>query len=417
MLAIRAAAHYGRGVRRAVAWAGWGVLGLLLLGVIVKTTVADVYRVGSGSMRPTIFGGPDPRTGAVHDEHVLVRFGGARKLQRFDLVVVRRDPELPMVKRVAGLPGESVGLAGGDLWIDGARLPLDAPRPAPIPVFDDEFHAIEEHFNFRQGPAGPWTRAGCEWVLSAEEVAVGSDGGMMLFQKDLLDDYVGVDGARIVGRREANDARLECEVRLERESGILRLRLVEAGDSFEGRIEVGADGRAFAVILRYNSGSLQDPENLRNRIEVLLRKEIAFAPEAWHALAFENLDNHLLFSVDSERLSADYEANASYPAPLPMGHTSVGARVAFGGESCRARFRRLRVLRDLCYIPLGDQAVGEPLVLGPDEYFVLGDNSSDSRDSRTFGPVRAEQIVGRPVMVVWPWGQRRVLQAATPRWP
>jgi signal peptidase I len=33
--------------------------------------------------------------------------------------------------------------------------------------------------------------------------------------------------------------------------------------------------------------------------------------------------------------------------------------------------------------------------LGPDEWFVLGDNLSESTDSRTLGPVRREDIVGR----------------------
>ena len=57
----------------------------------------------------------------------------------------------------------------------------------------------------------------------------------------------------------------------------------------------------------------------------------------------------------------------------------------------------------------------EPLHLGPGEYFVLGDNSSDSRDSRMFGAVRAEQIVGRPVLAVWPWARRRILGGVEPR--
>lgn len=43
-------------------------------------------------------------------------------------------------------------------------------------------------------------------------------------------------------------------------------------------------------------------------------------------------------------------------------------------------------------------------ILDCDEYFVLGDNRSDSRDSRRFGPVSSVQIVGKVVLRYWPLG-------------
>ncbi len=39
---------------------------------------------------------------------------------------------------------------------------------------------------------------------------------------------------------------------------------------------------------------------------------------------------------------------------------------------------------------------------GPEEYFVLGDNPGDSRDSRAFGPVPGERIIGRVWFRIWP---------------
>jgi signal peptidase I len=46
-----------------------------------------------------------------------------------------------------------------------------------------------------------------------------------------------------------------------------------------------------------------------------------------------------------------------------------------------------------------------PLTLGPDEYYVLGDNRLNSLDSRSFGPIPAEQIVGRVALRYWPLSQ------------
>ena len=38
----------------------------------------------------------------------------------------------------------------------------------------------------------------------------------------------------------------------------------------------------------------------------------------------------------------------------------------------------------------------------PNEYFVMGDNRSNSRDSRYFGAIRKNEIVGRVFVRVWP---------------
>jgi len=45
--------------------------------------------------------------------------------------------------------------------------------------------------------------------------------------------------------------------------------------------------------------------------------------------------------------------------------------------------------------------------LGPEEYFVMGDNRGNSKDSRSFGPVARDSILGRAWIIYWPpadWG-------------
>ncbi len=45
--------------------------------------------------------------------------------------------------------------------------------------------------------------------------------------------------------------------------------------------------------------------------------------------------------------------------------------------------------------------------LGPDEYFALGDNRNNSRDSHSFGAFSRTQIIGQAAIIYWPpedWG-------------
>jgi signal peptidase I len=87
----------------------------------------DLSRVASPSMAPTLRDGD-----WVLSDRVTFRL---RSPRRWELVGFRdRELGFPIVKRTVGLPGESIGLRGSEILIDGQVLPVP-PRLSHLRYF------------------------------------------------------------------------------------------------------------------------------------------------------------------------------------------------------------------------------------------------------------------------------------------
>jgi signal peptidase I len=374
----------------------WSLGALAVLVLLVRGFVGDVYHVDSGSMEPTLWGAEGG------GEWVFVRYDRSPP-QRQELVVVQRPGEdTPIVKRVLGLPGERVQVSCGDVLINGQRLRADEPRPAWVPVYDQARRPLEDAFPVAESQRSAWTVAGAAARLDARAVQRDANRGLLFLQDAFGDDYLGPDGALVHGTGQANDARFEAEVEFQDAGSQLRVGLSEQGDQFQALVRPLDGGRCDLALVRRNA---------KDGSVMLASARVDWPAGERRRLAFENRDNVLRLEVAGlAPLVAGYRENAPHPSDQRQEGLSYGWRVWFGGEQGRFEFRGVRVLRDLCYAERGAFGVGTPCELGPDEFFVLGDHSSQSRDSREWGPVHEAELVGRPVAVVWPPARWRRLR-------
>jgi len=97
------------------------------------------------------------------------------------------------------------------------------------------------------------------------------------------------------------------------------------------------------------------------------------------------------------------------PRPLRNDEPSLIKRViGMPGDTVELRNQQVYVNDVLLEEPYinepcsANDCADEVWELGPDEYFVMGDNRNVSRDSRSFGAVPADNIIGEALLRFWP---------------
>ncbi|MDF1837817.1 MAG: signal peptidase I [Planctomycetota bacterium] len=371
---------------RRIRLAVWVSVTALALVFALRMTVGDVYSVVSASMEPVLRKG----------DRVFVRYGSG-ELQRYDLAVFRNSAGQAVVKRLMGLPGDEVLVdQSGDLWINNAR----PDRPDSwIQVFDDRLRRVADHFQHGNQYYDPWTEGPGYWEVNGLAVKAGSSIGLLRHRDGVKNSELRPDGTFREGSTAVGDLRLQLEVWIPEPGGILVLNLTEESDTFQ--VRVGLDrldaGRVFLNHFRGNSGPP-------------VAGSLAPMPQQrWIPVVFENRDNQVRLIIDGKQV-LDYEYVSNTFSPVG----SIGERVSFGATGTNLRFRSIRIDRDVTYTQRGDRSapgqlgwgIGHRLTLSSDEFYLLGDRSEVSEDSRSFGPIHRDKIMGRATHRIWPYDRR-----------
>ena len=102
-------------------------------------------------------------------------------------------------------------------------------------------------------------------------------------------------------------------------------------------------------------------------------------------------------------LAVDGEVWLSHDLPEAKKRAGVERPFQAQADGVQATLRRFRLYRDVHYTQQGTNAVrGKAVRLGADQYFMLGDNSPSSEDSRFWpdaGRVDADCLIGPMISV------------------
>ncbi len=342
--------------------------------------------------------------------------------QRWDVLVFRdpANPEQHYIKRLVGLPGEKVELIAGDVFINDriARKPPEIQRALWFIVFD-QAHLPRATADFPPAPRWrslePPPAAAAGW--SGMDARIIRYDGLddtprrLSFNPntapEYLEDLYGYDrgsGGNFVG-----DVRLVAELTLHDGDGWCRWELVRPPFRFSA--QVGCDGGVELAMT-----PLANPDAQRV-VASLVRPPL---PRDWPlVIEFGHVDYRVYLKLDNRELlstsDADYAPDLAELRSSPR-RAPVGLSLAASGV--RLELHGLRIDRDVYYTRSAQTRrafPGHPFTLNDGEFFVLGDNSPDSHDSREWtargphlradyrpGTVLRSQIVGPAAFVYLP---------------
>lgn len=348
--------------------------------------------------------------------------------KQWDVVVFKNplDPSENYIKRLIGRPGERVDIIDGDIYINGqiSRKPRQVQDELWMPVYNNDYQPArptEPAFNRHTWQQPFRNIEGSGWVtFDANNPTV--------FRLDSPEDRI---NTLAYDTSAGNDFRATYAYDDTSDYDILPY-CSDLMMRFWCRSN-GGNGRVGIFLSKYETtyrawvdfgGEMTIARVLGGQENVLARESISVpAGDKPVMLKFANVDHMLIFEFGSQKISCDLKREPNDAGPRK---TDIPPQAGIFGAG-KLWLSHIALFRDIHYTDKSPHSnsfaratEGNPLTLGQDQFFVLGDNSPRSEDGRWWdrpgkgnygrtypeGIVPREYLVGKALFVYWPAGFR-----------
>lgn len=203
------------------------------------------------------------------------------------------------------------------------------------------------------------------------------------------------------------DLRLQTRAKLA-PGAELELQLLDDRHICTARIKAGGgvtilvDGRPLPDSILFSKTAAEDTMSARRELEL---PGGSLTPEVWHELDFQRIDGTLRLFIDGKAVVLSGLFDLGVPEVREHPQTTSVDLVARG----KVQLSRLALDRDIYYFHSDQSAYFSSGLFWLSGYLALGDNQPSSNDSRGWGAVPQENLVGSAIFTWWPPQAMRLL--------